>query len=214
MPLSRDKKQILASAQQAHKASAKAKREALARAVQTIDKAQGSFLSMLKPAHRKFVLHFIATNNAGEAAIAAGYTESASRNQGYRLRQLPKIQLAISEQLRSTIASSEQVAARITEMAFANPAQFWAIKGDTVEGFDVAKFKEKGYLLKRIDMQDGKPKIELHDPLAALGLLGKHLGMFVDKQEITGPSGGPVQATVTVTTEQAAAVAVKTKVIA
>jgi hypothetical protein len=36
-------------------------------------------------------------------------------------------------------------------------------------------------------------KFKLHDKVAALEKLGRHLGMFKEKVEITGKDGGPVE---------------------
>jgi phage terminase small subunit len=40
-------------------------------------------------------------------------------------------------------------------------------------------------------------KIKMHDKAAALQQLGRYLGMFVDKTEVTGPDGGPIKAEMT-----------------
>ena len=45
--------------------------------------------------------------------------------------------------------------------------------------------------------KEGALKVKLHDKRAALVDLGKHLGMFKDKVEHSGPGGGPVAATFT-----------------
>ena len=36
-------------------------------------------------------------------------------------------------------------------------------------------------------------KIKLHDKLKALELLGRHLKMFTDKTELSGPNGEPIE---------------------
>ncbi|MDD4566189.1 MAG: terminase small subunit [Eubacteriales bacterium] len=36
-------------------------------------------------------------------------------------------------------------------------------------------------------------RVKQHDKVKALELLGKHLGMFTDKMELTGKGGGPIQ---------------------
>ena len=36
-------------------------------------------------------------------------------------------------------------------------------------------------------------KVKLHDKVAALEKLGRHLGMFKDKVEVAGAGGGPVK---------------------
>lgn len=36
-------------------------------------------------------------------------------------------------------------------------------------------------------------ELELWDKVAALRLTGKHIGMFTERHEITGPDGGPIK---------------------
>lgn len=36
-------------------------------------------------------------------------------------------------------------------------------------------------------------KIKFHDKLSALDKIGRHLGMFVEKHELTGKDGGPIE---------------------
>jgi hypothetical protein len=43
--------------------------------------------------------------------------------------------------------------------------------------------------------RDRTPKIRLYDKLAAMGHLAKLLNLLVDRQEISGPNGGPVEVT-------------------
>jgi phage terminase small subunit len=44
-----------------------------------------------------------------------------------------------------------------------------------------------------------RTKFKLADKHAALVSLGRHLGIFVDKQELTGPGGAPIAHEVTMT---------------
>jgi phage terminase small subunit len=39
----------------------------------------------------------------------------------------------------------------------------------------------------------GGLKIKLHDKKSALDSIGRHLGMFKDKTELSGPDGSPIQ---------------------
>jgi hypothetical protein len=49
-------------------------------------------------------------------------------------------------------------------------------------------------------VKEGKEGVEVkvHSKERALEMLGKHLGMFVEKKEISGPGGGPIQHTIDV----------------
>lgn len=52
---------------------------------------------------------------------------------------------------------------------------------------------EMRFALKSIKHTKYGPEIVLHDKAATLEKLGKHLGMFVERVELTGKNGGPVQ---------------------
>ena len=38
----------------------------------------------------------------------------------------------------------------------------------------------------------GSLRLKIHDKVRALELLGKHLGMFTEKRELSGPNGTPL----------------------
>ena len=50
-----------------------------------------------------------------------------------------------------------------------------------------------GTLISEIQLQKGNLKFKLHDRVKALELLGKHLGMFVDRTRLENPDGSPLQ---------------------
>ncbi len=59
-----------------------------------------------------------------------------------------------------------------------------------------------GSLISEVSIsKDGTFKFKLHDKMAALDKIGKHLGMFTDKMELTGKDGGPIE-TATLTPEE------------
>jgi len=74
-------------------------------------------LSALKPRYRVFVLSFVRTWNATQAADDAGYSTRTARTQGYRLLKNDDIQAAISEVLASNTMSTEEILARIGQEA-------------------------------------------------------------------------------------------------
>jgi phage terminase small subunit len=53
-----------------------------------------------------------------------------------------------------------------------------------------------GSLISEVSIsKDGTFKFKLHDKLNALEKAGKHLGMFIEKHELTGKDGGPLETT-------------------
>jgi len=60
---------------------------------------------------------------------------------------------------------------------------------------DLEQARDRGtlHLLKKMKWnQWGEPEIEIHDSQAALALLGKHHGLFVERTEVTGKDGAPI----------------------
>jgi F0F1-type ATP synthase assembly protein I len=53
----------------------------------------------------------------------------------------------------------------------------------------------------------GGVKVRLASKVKALELLGRHLGLFVDRMEHSGPDGGPIRATVDMSDEELEAIA-------
>ncbi len=50
-----------------------------------------------------------------------------------------------------------------------------------------------GSLISEVQLKDGTLKFKLHDKVKALENIARHLGMYVDKTEITGKDGGPIE---------------------
>ena len=85
---------------------------------------------------------------------------------------------------------AEEVVARLSRQARADISDFIKPGG----GIDWDAVQEQGELVKRITHRKGQSsQIELHDAQAALEKIGKVHGIFVDKKEISGPDGGPLE---------------------
>ncbi len=173
-------------------------------------------MAKLTSRQRAFIYHYIQTWNATEAARRAGYAEKYLHTNASKLLQNTTIRVEIDTQLAALAMSAEEVLARLQAQATASMADFVSIKemafaqengGDDPEGdgepkrqiriptIDLDKAQKAGklHVLKKISITDKGLTIELYDAQAALVHIGKHLGMFVEKREITGPGGGPIQ---------------------
>ena len=64
-----------------------------------------------------------------------------------------------------------------------------------VIGIDLEQARDRGklHLLKKYKEGQWGPEIELYDPLTALQLLGRHHKLFVDRAELTGQDGNPIE---------------------
>ena len=86
--------------------------------------------------------------------------------------------------------SADEVLIRLSEMARADVSEFLNNYG----GIDWDKVRAKGYLVKKVRHNKGKnSEIELYDAQGALQWIGKHHGLFVERQEITGADGADLR---------------------
>ena len=134
----------------------------------------------------RFVEEYIKDLNATQAAIRAGYSKKTARSQGARLLTnvdiLEAIQEAKNERSERTkidqdyvLTNIQKVIERCMQIAPVESGMIEDAEGQLAQAF---VFKEQG-------------------ALKGLELLGKHLGMFKDKIEHTGPNGGDINVTIT-----------------
>ncbi|HHX27616.1 MAG TPA: terminase small subunit [Firmicutes bacterium] len=153
----------------------------------------------LTPRQERFVEEYLIDLNATQAAIRAGYSPASAGQQACDLLKLPKVRaridIAVAERSKRTGVNADRVLLELAKLALANPL-------DVVEALD-ATIKDgatredtaaiQSIKVKTIPQKDGDPIIErevrMYDKNKSLELLGKHLGMFIDKKEISGPGG-------------------------
>ncbi|HBM98887.1 MAG TPA: terminase small subunit [Ruminococcus sp.] len=153
---------------------------------------------------KRFVDEYLIDLNATQAAIRAGYSERTAAEQGARLLINVKVQNEISNQMKDrevrTEITQDMVVRELAAIAFSNGADYSKVvtkqsvddMGNAVEYPDVE--------LKNTDELTAQQKkaiagikqtkfgisVETCDKVKALELLGKHLGMFKDKVEVSG----------------------------
>ena len=138
-----------------------------------------------------FINHYLETWNATEAARRAKYKGNddtlgsvASEN-----LQKPKIQERIQERMRQLQKNADEVLLRLAQQAESSIGDFI----DDAGVINWRKVRAKGHLVKKIAHRRGShASIELQNQQRALELLGKHLGVFIDKQEIEHKHKGDV----------------------
>jgi hypothetical protein len=146
-----------------------------------------------------FVDHYLGQANCckSEAARRAGY--ACPGQEGYRLFKEPEIREAIDERLREVALGADEILARLSEQARGNMADFVAVETD---GFriDLAEAEKAGKLrlVRRVGFDPkGRPFLELYDSQQALLALAKRYHLLPDRQELSGPDGGPMQVGIT-----------------
>ena len=145
----------------------------------------------------RFIEEYLVDLNATQAAIRAGYSKKTATVMGSENLRKPYIAAAIQEAQAKlgerTKVTQERVIAEYAKLAFLNPKAFFNEDGDliaihelpddvaaAVAGMDVSEIKEGAYPIGSLK------KIKFADKNRALDSLGRHLGLFIDKTEITG----------------------------
>lgn len=175
----------------------------------------------LTPKQRAFVREYLIDMNATQAAIRAGYSEKSAFVEGSRLLKHAKVGAAVDAAMKNraerTGITSEMVLKELAKIGFSDirKAIKWRAhlveEEDNPEGGDIAVVKtivtnqveligsedlddETAAAISEISQnQGGGIKLKLHDKRAALVDIGKHLGMFKEKVELTGKDGGPIE---------------------
>lgn len=141
---------------------------------------------------KRFIEEYLIDLNATQAAIRAGYSPDTAQQTGSENLSKPviraQIDRAMAERSKRTGVNAERVVQELAKIAFVNAAEVIdpktatvkedALPEDTaaIQSVKVKTFGEDG--LER--------EIKMADKLKALELLGKHLGMFKDRIELSG----------------------------
>lgn len=141
---------------------------------------------------KRFIEEYLIDLNATQAAIRAGYSPDTAQQTGSENLSKPviraQIDRAMAERSKRTGVNAERVIQELAKIAFVNAAEVIdpktatvkedALPEDTaaIQSVKVKTFGEDG--LER--------EIKMADKLKALELLGKHLGMFKDRIELSG----------------------------
>lgn len=118
----------------------------------------------LSPRERKFVEEYMICMDATEAARRAGYSVRSANTLGPRNLQKPQVKAAL-------------------ERAYAARRVEKAITAEKV----IEELGEIGFA-----KVDASKSGVLSAKVAALNTLAKHFGLLLDRQEITGANGGPI----------------------
>jgi phage terminase small subunit len=159
----------------------------------------------MTPKQKKFVKEYLIDLNATQAAIRAGYSKETAQEQGSRLLLNVMVKEAIQKELdkrsERTEITADMVLKQLAKIAFSDIKDFveFGIKEDEVKELEDGTRIISVYSAVRIkpsDQVDGSIlaevsegrdgiKIKRNDQTKALELLGRHLGMFNDKLDLT-----------------------------
>jgi phage terminase small subunit len=156
-----------------------------------------------------FVQEYLVDLNAAQAAIRAGYAVDSASAEGSRLladvRVSAAIQKAMSDRAERTMVTQDRVVAELAKLGFSNMLDYITVPSSGEPYVDLtAMTRDQAAALADFTVEEQttsgrdpvttkRVKIKLADKRAALVDLGKHLNMFKERVEISGPDGGAVQ---------------------
>lgn len=143
---------------------------------------------------RLFVEHYVACLNGTEAARRAGYAESGIRVQAHRLLTNANVRAEIDARMAELAMPPNEILARLTDYARGSMADFLSIKGRGVT-LDLKKAAAAGqlHLIKKYSKTKQGVSVELYSAYDAQVKLGEHYRLWVQRQEVSGPGGGPIE---------------------
>lgn len=141
----------------------------------------------MTPRQDLFAHEFLIDLNATRAAIRAGYSEAGARPQGHRLLTNADVRAVIEAEqearAKRLCIDADRVVSELAAIAFANIRDYAAFGPDgmTFRPWDELTDSQAAAVssIEHRETPSGPvSRIRLHNKLAALELLGRHLGMF------------------------------------
>jgi phage terminase small subunit len=151
---------------------------------------------------RLFVEGYLQTLNKRSAAKYAGYTQETAKRFAYEIFKRPHVREAIEILLRTRTGVTKawliDKLVAIIDTDLADVAD-WDESGGLIFKASADLTTEQKVAVSEIIEERTKLgntlKVKLYDKLSAMSHLAKLLNLLVDRQEISGPNGGPVEVT-------------------
>lgn len=134
-------------------------------------------MSELTSKQLKFCEEYLVDLNATQAAIRAGYSEKTAKEIGCENLTKPNIAEKVAE-LKAQRSARVEITADYVISSLHKVAER-CMQEESVRGQD--------------GEVTGEYKFEHSGANKSLELLGKHLGLFVDRKELSGPNGKPIE---------------------
>lgn len=162
----------------------------------------------LKYRERRFVEEYLIDLNGAKAALRAGYAKNTATAFPFLVKPhiAAAIRVAIAQRSARIAVSQETVISetaalalsRIDHYVMEDEGQVTLAEGAPLDAMAaVQSIKRKVRVLYNkdgeIEGREYDTELRLWDKVAPLRLLGKHVGLFPDKVELTGKDGGPIR---------------------
>jgi phage terminase small subunit len=156
----------------------------------------GEYMAKLTAKQKKFCNEYLVDLNATQAAIRAGYSTNTASVIGNENLNKPYIKSYIEKRMANreqrTEITQDKVLQELAKIGFANIDDYVTVETDscnrkTVKVKPTADIpKDKIAAISSIKQGANGIEVKTHDKVRALENIGRHLGMFKDKLEISG----------------------------
>ena len=139
---------------------------------------EGDYEKSLSPSERLFLVEYLRTWDVVASARAAGHDDPTY----YEASALfQRIRPAVNERMRGAVMNEDELMMRLVDIAR-------GLRPDEIDAFGFVEFeklKERGrtHLVRRVTRNMKNVVVEMHDSMEALKLLGKVMGVLVDRKE-------------------------------
>ena len=139
-----------------------------------------------------FVREYLVDLNASEAAKRAGYSKKTARTIGSKLLTNVDIADAIAKaqakRAQKLEVTADRVVAELAKIGFANSGDYfeWGPGGIIVKEKSTLTLEQQAAVAEVSETttkDGGSIRVKLHDKVAALDKLARHLGLFKDELE-------------------------------
>jgi len=159
--------------------------------------------------HERFCQEYIIDLNGSKAYERIGGSKRTARVQASQLLAKVNIQDRIAElkaeRAKATKTTQQRVVEELKLLAFSDFRDYGTIENPlhtrdgnrlklkTFEEIEEGKTRAIQSIKETIGEKSIQLNFKLHGKIPALELLGKHIGMFVERMALTGEDGGPIR---------------------
>lgn len=157
----------------------------------------------LRPKQQRFIDEYLIDGNATQAAIRAGYSAKSAHLIGHENINKPKIAEELARRQAELAAghgvTADLIVAELAKLGFSNMQDYMRVGPSGDPFLDFSKLtREQAAALQEVTVEDfvdgrgedardvRRVKFKLADKRASLVDLGKHLGMFTERQSLSG----------------------------
>lgn len=180
---------------------------------------EGGEMRPLAPKQKRFIEEYLVDLNGAAAYRRAGYRSKNADVDAAQLLVKPRIATAIAEAQaklsQRTEITQDKIVTELAKLGFSNILDYMSVTEEglaycdlsrlthdqaaAIQEFTIDEYVEgKGEDARNVK----KVKLKLFDKRQTLVDLGKHIGMFIERKEVSGKDGGPIPIDVSILTPE------------